>query len=447
MISQTLPRQIHEEARRRCGSGYVGFLRYLREKQQHSEKIFEEIAQRERLEWMDWRTHVRLRLTSVGEMLEVCPEIVRSLPAGYLDGVKGEGKYRFSLLPINLLDGMEQNGVMLLKFVPPKDVLDRAGPENADPYGIMAEPVAKYSDGVYIGSHKYGESMLVNVETFCPMGCVDCYKSLYTRFGETIRGMAASLAEQIGKLIGYLNKHAKVKSVIISGGEPLMKSNSELREALGLLGNAEYVKEVRICTGVLQGLPMRIDGELLDIFEEFGERSGKQLVLNTHLSSAGMFSPEMLHAVASARKRGIALNSQVPIQNGVNVWVDDMERSLDSLIKLLDLHLVSGIRPYKFILDMPSSTRAYFVPIKFAIKLWTLLKYSYNHVHPETEMPVSFSAFTQKGNILLTPDMLLRMKKDVGKERGLVTYTIRVPVVEGTDIKWMDEKYEEPICG
>lgn len=444
MKRATLPRQIHDEIKRECGKGYADFLRYLR-RQQPDEKIFEEIARRERLDWTDWRTHVRLRLTSIGEMQKICPEIVKVLPAGYLDGVKNEGKYLFSLLPITLLDGMERDRAMLLKFIPPREVLERAGPENLDSYGIMAEPVAKYLDGVYLGSHKYEESMLVNVETFCPMGCVDCYKSLYTRFGEEIRGMAASLVEQIGKLVGYLNQHGKVKSVIISGGEPLMKSNGELREALALLGDAKFVREVRICTGVLQGLPMRIDGELLDIFEEFKTSSGKQLVLNVHLSSAGMFSPEMLHAVALARRRGITLNSQIPIQNGVNVWAGDMERSLNSLLKILDLHLVSGIRPYKFILDMPSSTRAYFVPIEFAIRLWTLLKFSYNHFHPETEMPVSFSAFTTKGNILLTPDMVFRMEKRLDSDEGGVAYMIKVPVVAGTDVQWVEETYTEPL--
>lgn len=444
MRSATLPRQIHEEAKRRCGRGYADFLKYLRRKQP-GEKIFEEIAQRERLEWADWRTHIRLRLTSIEDMLGVCPEIARVLPAGYLDGVKNEGNYRFSLLPITLLDGMETDTAMLLKFIPPKEVLERAGPENPDPYGIMAREVAKYSDGVYIGSHKYAESMLVNVETFCPMGCVDCYKSLYTRFGEEIHGMATSLAVQIEKLLCYLNQHVLVKSVIISGGEPLMKSNAELREALALLGDAKFVREVRICTGVLQGLPMRIDAELLDIFEEFEKASGKQLVLNTHLSAAGAFSPEMLLAVASARRMGIALNSQIPIQNGVNVWAGDMERSLDSLLRLLDLHLASGIRPYKFILDMPSSTRDYFVPIEFAIRLWTLLKFSYNHLHPETEMPVSFSAFTTEGNILLTPDMVFRMGKRVDSDKGEVAYRIKVPVVAGADVQWAEENYTEPL--
>jgi L-lysine 2,3-aminomutase len=449
MKMATFPRQIHEKATK-CGSGYVDFLKYHRNKHLgkqtgKAERIFEEIARRERLDWADWRTHVRLRLTSISEMQKICPEIAKVLPAGYLDGVKSEGKYRFSLLPINLLDGMETDRAMLLKFIPPREVLRRASPENPDPYGIMAEPVARYSDGTYIGSHKYAESMLVNVETFCPMGCADCYKSLYTRFGERIGGMASSLVEQVSKLVGYLNQHGKVKSVIISGGEPLMKSNDELKEALTLLGNAEHVKEVRVCTGVLQGLPMRINGELLGIFEEFEKSSGKQLVLNVHLSSAGMFSPEMLQAVALARRRGITLNSQIPIQNGVNVWAGDMERSLDSLLKMLDLHLVSGIRPYKFILDMPSSTKAYFVPIEFAIRLWTLLKFSYNHFHPETEMPVSFSAFTTKGNILLTPDMALRMEKRLDSDKGKVAYRIKVPVVAGTDVQWVEETYTEPL--
>lgn len=122
-----------------------------------------------------------------------------------------------------------------------------------------------------------------------------------------------------------------------------------------------------------------------------------------------------------------------------------MKSSLDSLVKLLDLHMAFGIRPYKFILDMPSSTGAYFVPIEFAIKLWTLLKFSYNHLHPETEMPVSFSAFTARGNILLTPDIVFRMEKRVEKEGEKVVYRIKVPIVSGTDARWVEEIYAEPL--
>ena len=58
-------------------------------------------------------------------------------------------------------------------------------------------------------------------------------------------------------------------------------------------------------------------------------------------------------------------------------------------------------------------------------------------------MPTSFSAFTKRGNILLTPDMVFRMEKEVDKGRSRVSYRIKLPVVEGTRVKWIEDLYEE----
>ena len=122
----------------------------------------------------------------------------------------------------------------------------------------------------------------MNITSACPIGCVSCYKGEFTR----VRGrkfytnLSKAVNVQSKLLVEHLNKHPEIKLVVVSGGEPLLLSNEGIKKMLNYFEKARHLAEFRICTGtIFQGLPFRINDELLDSLWNFENRLGIKVTL------------------------------------------------------------------------------------------------------------------------------------------------------------------------
>ncbi|MFH1440190.1 MAG: 4Fe-4S cluster-binding domain-containing protein [Candidatus Woesearchaeota archaeon] len=304
----------------------------------------------------------------------------------------------------------------------------------------------------------------MNITNKCPFGCSSCYKGEYTRIedAEFFTSLAKAANIQSQALVKYINQNSDIASVIISGGEPLLLDNIGINKILEnfrkiknsnskntnhKITNQENIKqlvELRICTGALfQGWPFRIDDELLRLLKDYENDTGTIVHFNVHLSHPAQFTPESIKAIKRIRKYGFCINSQVPLQRDVNIFLEDKTKTLNTLYKLAELQARHGIRPYKYILHMHSGSLEYSVPLEFMLNIIGELKYRTDHPLPETWQPVSFSILCKEGNILLTPQMRLGLGKSINQDKGYVEYKIPVPYVS-KDISMSsqhDQKY------
>lgn len=425
-------------------------------------------------DWADWRFHLKHRLhlsrassradfDTFSKMISGDETYVRNLAAIILDGVDvtcedGSNERRYydlSVLPLNLLLGE----LVMKYFIPPLDYLRPHATQKADPYGLLWAPsraaaakgrpvaITSKKDNLLLGAHKFTHTLLMNVDFYCPIGCSDCYK---TRFGTrehtdslTVSGgqpnlyhhpefgvvrppSAAELNEQAARVVSWMNddpRGREVYDVIISGGEPLILSDEKLESLLAILEGAKNLRILRICTGTLfLGLPVRINERLADILDDFSRRTGVRVTIQAHLASHEQITAESVIAISKLRKRGINIYSQVPIKEGINFFVDDLERSVNELAELGRKQVGVGVEPYMLIVDMHPSTNAFYVPIEPLIAVWGALVES--HDHPGLERPRTLSILFDKGNIILSGNTLLAMEKKVDREGKVVTYRI-----------------------
>jgi len=443
-------------------------------------------------DWADWRFHLEHRLHldrhSSNDDFELLFSIVpqaRSNAADLrriiLDGVDTNGDgiterrfFDLSILPLNLMLGAE----VLAYFLPDADYLQPHSTKKADPYGIIrgttrahigaGTPTVIVDQGRILGSHKFSNTLLFNVDFYCPMGCADCYKTrlgtreyveLPSRFppkvfrhpllGPLDRFGAGEAVEQARRVVSWMNRDPRgrqVYDVILSGGEPLAMSNAVIRAILDEFRSAERLRVFRICTGALfLGLPIRFDDELLDMLTEFEASTGVRVTIQAHLGNDSMISPEAVIAVDKIRRSGISIYSQVPIKNGINFFVDSIDKTLDKLVELGRRQVAVGIEPYMFIVDMHPSTNAVYVPIEPLMQAWAILVES--HDHPGLERPRTLSVLFEGGNIILSGATLFSAHKVVDKLRDMVVYYI--PRI-GAGERWsarVDEyfRYEEPL--
>lgn len=414
------------------GKGYVPKVKLSKEK----ERRLNELIKKEYYNWGDLNFHIAHRITTYHDLVEITkgvnPEIKGVLKKGY----------NLSIMPLSLVS---KNKDLLNKFIPKKDFFTDHVAKSWDPYGIFGRKVKLSKKGFYLASRKFKRSILMNITSVCPLGCVGCYKGTFTRvIGKRFyTDLKKAVFKQTKLLVEYLNKHPDVKTVIVSGGEPLLLENDGIRKMLQEFRKAKYLGEFRICTGVIfQGLPFRIDDELLDLLEDFENETGVKVNFNAHLGHPEQFTPESLIAIRKIIKRGFPINSQVPLQRNVNIFIEDFDKTMNTLYRLAQLQGVSGVRPYKYILHMNVGSLEYSVPLEFMIEVLGELKYRIDHPWPETWQPVSYCILCQKGNILLSPQMLCAIKKKIYKNKNCVIYYIPVPT---GNRRWRAVKYVEPL--
>lgn len=384
--------------------------------------------------WGDMNFHIAHRITGYRDLVavvkEIDPEIESVIKAGY----------SLSILPLALVTG---NRDLMHKFIPKKDFFTEHIAKSWDPYGIFSEKTRIAEEGVYLASQKFKRSVLMNVTSACPIGCVGCYKGAFTRVSgkKFYTDLEKAVFRQAELLVSHLNEHPEIESVILSGGEPLLLRNGDLRRMLDEFKKARHLGEFRICTGVIfQGLPFRIDDELLGILEEFENETGIKINFNAHLGHPSQFTPESLIAIRKITRKGFPINSQVPLQRDVNVFVEDFGKTLKTLSELARFQGISGVRPYKYIMHMNVGSLEYSVPLEFMLNVLAELKYRVDHPWPETWQPVSFCVLYKEGNILLSPQLLFSIRKKVHEDH--VAYSIPLPDDGG---KWQIFEYKEPL--
>lgn len=396
-------------------------------------------------DWSDWHFHVAHRVTK--RALRVLEEEAPvSAHIGDLRIALNKG-YLLSVLPLNLLLPKE----VLSQFLPPKDFGDRGPTKCGDPYGIFSNESTIVKHGCLLGSSHFSQSVLVNIGGFCPIGCSDCYKSPITR--EITRKKAEKklglrlvpIDDHFRELVAYLNQNPSVTDVIISGGEPLMMSNRQLKRILTQLCAAKTLRTLRICTGcIFLGLPFRIDGELIGLLREFQDATGTTVTLQAHLSNHHQITPEAIIAVRKVVTRGINIYTQVPIRRGINFFPEDPDKTHEYLAKLGRMQVSIGVQPYVFLADMHPRTNAYYVPIEPLIKAWAELVES--HRYPGLERPRSLSILHRRRNIILSGHTLFAMRKEVDEDEGVVRYFIPAPsFVTSGGTKSHYYMYEEPL--
>ncbi len=373
-------------------------------------------------EWSNTGFHLGHRITTIDELIR----LFVGVDSKDIKNVIDQG-YDLSILPLNIAIN---NRDMLNKYFPKVDFFYNHTAKKTDPYGIFSKGAIIEKEGIYIGSQKFPRSLLMNITKLCPSGCVGCYKGKYTRVKDSkfFTDLEKAVSVQTEKLVGYLNENPDIKVVIMSGGEPLLLPNERIKEVLDKLTKAEYLSEFRICTGtIFQGLPYRINDGLLGILKEFENKTGTQVHFNAHLSHPSQFTIDALIAIKKIKDRGFYVNTQVPLQRNVNIFLEDKEKTMQTLYELAELQGRSGIRPYKYILHMNCGSLEYSVPLELILDILGELKYRPDHPWPETWQPISVSILCEKGNILLSPQLVFGMEKSINNKEGYVEYKIPVP--------------------
>ncbi len=203
--------------------------------------------------------------------------------------------------------------------------------------------------------HRYMNRVAFLATDLCPMYCRHCFRRRFTgnMLGPASKGDIEAAAE-------YLAENPQVREILITGGDPLTLSDSQLDEMIGAFRKASPHLIIRICTRYPVSQPSRITPALIAMLKR---HSSAPFYLMTQFNHPRELTEESLRAVSLFIDAGIPAMNQSVLLRGVNDDVDTLEKLCNDL-------LFNRIKPYYlFQGDMVSGTAYFRVPLKRGMEI------------------------------------------------------------------------------
>jgi lysine 2,3-aminomutase len=234
-----------------------------------------------------------------------------------------------------------------------------------------------------IAQHKYDNRVIIRFGNVCHAYCQFCYEALRTL--ERASSKPTFNARYWADTIGYLRGHPEVEEVILSGGEPLMHGDDQLRRVLADLGTLDRPLVVRIHTRALTFNPYRVTEELVDVLGRAGVTA-----IGLHVSHPHELTDAFAAAVRSLRGAVPILFANMPLLRGVN---DDVATLRELCMRLYGAGVSAGYL-YHFMPFSPGG-REYATSVWRGVELVGQLKRRVSNLAvPEYVLPHVSGKFT-----------------------------------------------------
>ncbi|HUQ54240.1 lysine 2,3-aminomutase, partial [Lentzea sp.] len=181
-------------------------------------------------------------------------------------------------------------------------------------------------------THRYPTKVLAEMVSTCPQYCGHCTRmDLVGNSTPLIDKHKLTLkpVDRQDQMIGYLKKTPGVRDVVVSGGDVANVPWPQLESFLMRLLDIETVRDVRLATKALAGLPQHwlqprvVEG--LERVARTASRRGVNLAIHTHVNHAQSVTPLVAEAARTALEVGVRdVRNQGVLMKGVNATSDDL---------------------------------------------------------------------------------------------------------------------------
>ncbi len=177
-------------------------------------------------------------------------------------------------------------------------------------------------------THRYPDRALFLVTSQCGLYCRFCTRK--RKVGDydkiSMKGLESGFK--------YLEQHTEIRDVILSGGDPLMLTDTMLEKILIRLRSIPHLEIIRLGTKMPCVLPQRITQKLCDMLKKY-----HPVYVNTHFNHPWEITPESSTACEMLANAGVPVGNQMVLMKGVN---DNHEVVKELMHKLLKIR----VRPY-----------------------------------------------------------------------------------------------------
>jgi len=272
-------------------------------------------------DWRNWTWQLKNRLTSV-EQLERFMTLTPEERAGCHFADK---KLSLAITPyfFNLIDRNDPNCPIRKQVIPRAGEMQFSAEEELDSLG---EDEHSPVPGLV---HRYPDRVLFLVTDRCAAYCRYCTRSRLVSNAQDY-----NFHPEYEQALRYIEAHAEVRDVLISGGDPLLLSDRKLEHLLSRLRAIEHVEFIRIGSRIPVFLPQRITPELCEIFKKYGP-----IWMSIHVNHPKECTAELRDACERLSFVGVPLGNQSVLLAGINDDAEVMKALVHRLLRM-------RVRPY-----------------------------------------------------------------------------------------------------
>ncbi len=272
-------------------------------------------------QWWDWHwqlEHAARTLEEAAAYLGVAPETLGQ-------GRKGQEAYPLFVTPyyLSLAERPSPQDPILRQCLPSDEEVEQQAGGEADALAEEAHsPVPRLV-------HRYPDRALLVTGNLCALHCRHCMRK--RDWGHPLPPLTQ---EELDRVAEYLREHSQVREVLISGGDPLMLPEENLRQIVRTLSSVESVEILRWGSRVPCALPQRVSPRLAAILA-----SGKPAWLACHFNHPRELTREVQAACDILNRAGVSMVNQSVLLRGVNDEAETLGRLFTSLLRF-------HIKPY-----------------------------------------------------------------------------------------------------
>ncbi len=225
---------------------------------------------------------------------------------------------------LDLIDWSDPNDPLRKQVVPSEKELEWLPCESKDPIGDhLHTPIPRVV-------HRYPDRALLYPTLQCAISCRYCFRK------DSLNTDQGVFSHEIMKpALKYLESQKQICEVILSGGDPLMISDTDLAWLVTQLERIPHLRLIRVHTRIPAVLPQRIT---LDMVKALQGRLMVCIVI--HINHPREITPENIKACRILREVGVMLLTQSVLLKGIN---DDAD-TLATLFREVTYEL--GAKPY-----------------------------------------------------------------------------------------------------
>ena len=199
-------------------------------------------------------------------------------------------------------------------------------------------------------THRYPTKVLAELLPTCPQYCGHCTRmDLVGNSTPVIQKLkfAGKPNDRLGDMLDYLRRTPQVRDVVVSGGDVANMPWARLEDFLTRLLEIENIRDIRLATKALMGLPQHwLQDDVRAGVERVARTArdrGVSLAIHTHVNHANSVTPLVADATRAMLDAGVRdVRNQGVLLAGVNA---EPHALLDLCFRLLD---GAQIMPYYF---------------------------------------------------------------------------------------------------
>jgi len=302
--------ELHAEVELRLAKFISGLDKEsIQRRQQRRHRIIEHLHGSEE-DWNDWRWHIQNILRDaddIARLLELSDSEYKAIKMARDNGIPfGITPHYLALMDNRPADGRDR--AIRAQVIPSLAYVEKMA--EAERFGHCLDFMLESDTSpIDLITRRYPSICIFKPFNTCPQICVYCQRNW--EIDDAMEPDAMASEKKINAAIDWIRSHPAIHEVLITGGDPLAMTDSEMEQILNRVAAIPTVERIRIGTRTPITLPMRITDSLAGLLARYREPGRRQVAVVTHAQHSYEITPETAVAVDRLRKNGIPVYNQL----------------------------------------------------------------------------------------------------------------------------------------